>query len=76
MRALIVLGGEAPGKALLESCMRDADLVIAAEDRLRLQFPTAEYAGQIAGYRRAFLKQVVGSFEILSFFSMVFFGFV
>lgn len=31
MRALIVLGGEAPGKALLESCMRQSDLVIAAD---------------------------------------------
>lgn len=34
MRALIVLGGDAPGAALLESCMRDADLVIAADSGL------------------------------------------
>ena len=31
MNALIVLGGDAPGKALLESCMRQADLTIAAD---------------------------------------------
>ena len=31
MRALIVLGGDAPGAALLERCMKDADLVIAAD---------------------------------------------
>ena len=34
MQALIVLGGDAPGRALLESCMRDADLVIAADSGL------------------------------------------
>lgn len=34
MHALIVLGGDAPGAALLESCMRDADLVIAADSGL------------------------------------------
>lgn len=34
MLALIVLGGDAPGRALLESCMRDADLVIAADSGL------------------------------------------
>ena len=34
MQALIVLGGGAPGRALLESCMRDADLVIAADSGL------------------------------------------
>ena len=34
MRALIVLGGDAPCAALLESCMRDADLVIAADSGL------------------------------------------
>lgn len=31
MNALIVLGGDAPGRALLESCMRQADLTIAAD---------------------------------------------
>lgn len=31
MRALIVLGGDAPGKALLESCVSCADLTIAAD---------------------------------------------
>ncbi|MBQ4608886.1 MAG: thiamine diphosphokinase [Clostridia bacterium] len=31
MRALIVLGGEAPGRALLERCMRQSDLTIAAD---------------------------------------------
>ena len=31
MNALIVLGGDAPGKALLESYMRQADLTIAAD---------------------------------------------
>ncbi|MBR4040643.1 MAG: thiamine diphosphokinase [Clostridia bacterium] len=31
MHVLIVLGGDAPGKALLESCMRCADLSIAAD---------------------------------------------
>ena len=31
MRALIVLGGDAPGAALLERFMKDADLVIAAD---------------------------------------------
>lgn len=34
MRALIVLGGDAPGGALLERCMREADLVIAADSGL------------------------------------------
>ena len=34
MQALIVLGGDAPGRALLESCMRDADMVIAADSGL------------------------------------------
>ena len=34
MQALIVLGGDAPGRAMLESCMRDADLVIAADSGL------------------------------------------
>lgn len=31
MRALIVLGGDAPGPRLLESCARSADLTIAAD---------------------------------------------
>ena len=31
MNALIVLGGDAPGRALLESCLRRADLTIAAD---------------------------------------------
>lgn len=31
MRALIVLGGDMPTAALLERCMKDADLVIAAD---------------------------------------------
>lgn len=31
MNALIVLGGDAPGRVLLESCMRQADLIIAAD---------------------------------------------
>jgi thiamine pyrophosphokinase len=31
VNALIVLGGDAPGKALLESCARQADLTIAAD---------------------------------------------
>lgn len=34
MRALIVLGGDAPSKALLESCMRQADLTLAADSGL------------------------------------------
>ena len=34
MQAVIVLGGDAPGAKLLESCMRDADLVIAADSGL------------------------------------------
>ena len=31
MNALIVLGGDAPGEALLQSCMHQADLTIAAD---------------------------------------------
>lgn len=31
MKALIVLGGEAPGRALLHRCAKDADLIIAAD---------------------------------------------
>ena len=31
MRALIVLGGDAPGRELLERCMRESDLTIAAD---------------------------------------------
>lgn len=31
MKVLIVLGGDAPGKTLLESCARQADLIIAAD---------------------------------------------
>lgn len=34
MRALIVLGGDAPGEALLSRCMRESDLVIAADSGL------------------------------------------
>ena len=34
MRALIVLGGDAPGKELLLRCMRESDLVIAADSGL------------------------------------------
>lgn len=34
MQAVIVLGGDAPGAELLKSCMRDADLVIAADSGL------------------------------------------
>lgn len=34
MRALIVLGGDAPGRELLARCMREADLVIAADSGL------------------------------------------
>ena len=34
MRALIVLGGDAPGKALLESCARQSELTIAADKGL------------------------------------------
>lgn len=34
MNALIVLGGEAPGRALLESCAGDSDLIIAADSGL------------------------------------------
>ena len=41
MNALIVLGGDAPGKALLESCMRQADLTIAADRGLEA-FENAE----------------------------------
>ena len=34
MHALIVLGGDAPAKDLLESCMRQADLTLAADSGL------------------------------------------
>lgn len=34
MQVLIVLGGDAPGPALLASCMREADLTIAADSGL------------------------------------------
>lgn len=34
MHALIVLGGDAPGAALLESCVRQSDLTIAADKGL------------------------------------------
>lgn len=34
MHALIVLGGDAPGSSLLESCIRQADLTIAADSGL------------------------------------------
>lgn len=34
MRALIVLGGEAPGRGLLAACARQADLTIAADSGL------------------------------------------
>lgn len=63
MRALIVLGGDAPGAALLESCMRDADLVIAADSGLAAFDATGLEPDLLIGDMDSVPPQVLAKYE-------------
>ena len=63
MRALIVLGGEAPGGALLKSCMRDADLTIAADSGLAAFDAAGLMPDLLVGDMDSVAPEVLGRYE-------------
>lgn len=68
MRVTIVLGGDAPGKALLESCVRQADLTIAADRGLEA-FSKAGLIpdlllGDMDSVDKSILEHMLGSTQI------------
>ena len=59
MNALIVLGGDRPDGALLERCMQESDLTIAADTAMFGQ--TGPRVGSFdAGYGAGYLANIVG----------------
>lgn len=63
MRAVIVLGGDAPGHALLQSCMRDADMTIAADSGLAAFAGTALMPDLLVGDMDSIAPDVLEKYE-------------
>ncbi len=63
MRAVIVLGGDAPGRALLESCMREADMTVAADSGLAAFDGTGLMPDLLVGDMDSVAPDVLARFE-------------